>query len=69
MSLIWIPAHTTRPPLQTALSAAGTRAPTGAKMMAASISSGGCSSEAPAQVAPSSRAKACDSLSLRLVKA
>ena len=36
MSLIWMPPHTTTPPLRTALSAAGTSAPTGAKMMAAS---------------------------------
>jgi hypothetical protein len=36
MSLIWMPAHTTVPPRATALSASGTRAPSGAKMMAAS---------------------------------
>ena len=41
------------------LSAAGTSAPTGAKMMAASSVSGGASSEPPAHTAPSSRAKSC----------
>src|SRR5215469_12016200 len=49
------------PPGRTAASAAGTRAPTGAKRMAASSGSGGAWSELPAQTAPSSRAKACDS--------
>ena len=37
----WLPAHTTRPPLRTALSAAGTKAPTGANRIAASSSCGG----------------------------
>src|SRR6185312_857463 len=40
-----MPAHTTRPPLRTALSATGTRPPTGANMIAASSGSGGASSE------------------------
>src|SRR5260221_10552082 len=57
MSLIWMPAQTTRPPGATALSAAGTRAPTGAKMMAASSGSGGGASDGPARAAPSERAK------------
>ena len=57
MSLMWMPAQTTRPPLRTARSAAGTSAPTGAKMIAASSGSGGGSSESPAQTAPSARAK------------
>ena len=59
MSLIWMPPHTTTPPLRDAFSAAGTRAPTGAKMMAASSCSGGISSEPPAHAAPSARAKSC----------
>src|SRR5712692_5286170 len=41
MSLIWIPAHTTVPPFATARSATGTRAPAGAKMIAAFSGSGG----------------------------
>ena len=41
MSLMWIPAQTTTPPFAVARSAAGTSAPTGAKMIAASSSSGG----------------------------
>ena len=48
-----MPAQTTAPALRTVLSASGTRAPTGAKMMAASSFSGGVSSEPPAQTAPS----------------
>ena len=47
-----MPAQTTRPPLRTAFSARGTRSPTVAKMIAASRSSGGLSSDPPA---PSSR--------------
>ena len=38
MSLMWMPAQTTLPPLRTRRSASGTSAPTGAKMIAASIS-------------------------------
>ena len=41
MSDMWMPAQTTRPPLRTAFSAAGTSAPTGAKMIAQSSGSGG----------------------------
>jgi hypothetical protein len=52
---MWMPPHTTRPPLRTARSAAGTSAPTGANRIAASSGSGGCSSEPPAQDAPSAR--------------
>ena len=48
-----------RPARPSARSAAGTSAPTGAKMIAASSGSGGGSSEPPAQTAPSSRANAC----------
>ena len=44
---MWMPAHTTTPPFARARSAAGTSAPTGAKMIAASSSSGGRSFEAP----------------------
>ena len=58
MSLMWMPPHTTVPPFATALSAAGTSAPTGAKMSAASSSSGGGPSESPAHSAPSSSANA-----------
>jgi len=43
--------------LRTALSAKGTRSPTGAKMMAAWSNSGGISSDPPAHVAPRRRAK------------
>src|SRR5262245_23836764 len=53
ISLMWMPAQTTRPPLATARSATGTSAPTGAKMIAASSSSGGSVSEPPAHSAPS----------------
>src|SRR5262249_38709593 len=52
MSVIWMPPQTTRPPFFTALSAIGTSAPTGAKMIAASSGSGGISSQPPAQTAP-----------------
>ncbi len=53
----------------TAFSAAGTSAPTGAKMIAASSGSGGVSSEPPAHAAPSSRAKSCAAVSPGRVKA
>ena len=43
MSLMWMPAHTTVPPLRTCLSAVGTSAPTDAKMIAASNACGGAS--------------------------
>jgi hypothetical protein len=56
MSLMWMPPHTTVPPLATADRAAGTSSPAGAKMIAASSSTGGLVSEAPAQTAPRSRA-------------
>ncbi len=59
MSDMWMPAQTTVPPGARALSAAGTSSPAEAKMIAASIGSGGGSSLPPAQLAPSSRAKAC----------
>ena len=52
-----MPPHTTRPPFFTAARAAGTSAPTGAKIIAASSGSGGISSEPPAHTAPSERAK------------
>ena len=38
---MWMPAQTTLPPFATAASAAGTSSPAGAKMIAASSSSGG----------------------------
>src|SRR5215471_13982357 len=41
MSDMWMPPHTTWPPFFTARKAAGTSAPTGAKMIAASSSCGG----------------------------
>ncbi len=66
---MWIPAHTTTPPGRTAASAAGTRLPTGAKMIAASSSSGGDSSDPPAHSAPTSLANACAAASPGLVNA
>jgi hypothetical protein len=57
------------PPFFTALSASGTRLPTGAKMMAESSGSGGFSSDPPAQTAPSEVAKRCDAASPDRVKA
>ena len=44
ISLMWMPAHTTIPPGATRDSASGTRAPTGAKMIAASSGRGGADS-------------------------
>src|SRR3989304_3281052 len=41
MSLMWIPAQTTLPPLRTARSAAGTSSPAGANRSAAARSPGG----------------------------
>ena len=58
MSLMWMPAQTTRPPLRTADKAAGTSSPGVAKMIAASRASGGGSSDEPAHTAPSRRANA-----------
>ena len=55
MSLMWMPPQTTTPPLRTARSAAGTSAPTGAKMIAASSARGGVASEPPAHTAPSAQ--------------
>ena len=52
MSLMWMPPQTTWPPLDSIASAAGTSVPTGAKMITASSSENGVSSEPPAQVAP-----------------
>ena len=52
---MWMPAHTTVPPFSIARSAAGTSAPTGAKITAASSRTGGAVSEPPAHTAPSSR--------------
>ena len=69
MSDMWMPPQTTRPPFLTALSAIGTSAPTGAKMIAASSCSGGASSEPPAQIAPSDFANACAASSPVRVKA
>src|SRR6266702_4001171 len=68
MSLIWMPPHTTAPPFRVAARAAGTRAPTGAKMRAASSFSGGLSSEPPAHTAPRPRAKSCAARSPGRVK-
>ena len=69
MSDMWIPAHTTVPPLSVARSAAGTSSPTGAKMIAASSGSGTESVAAPAHSAPSSRANVCADESPLRVKA
>ena len=51
MVLIWMPPSTTVPPLRTEARAAGSKAPTGAKMMAASSSTGDRSCELPAHTA------------------
>ncbi len=59
---MWMPAQTTAPPGASARSATVTSSPTGAKMIAASSSSGR-SSEPPAHSAPSSRANACVAVS------
>ena len=60
---MWMPPHTTRPPLRTALSAIGTRSPTGAKMIAASSRTGGAWSDPPAQLAPTTMPSAAISSS------
>ena len=66
---MWIPAHTTVPPGATARSAAGTSAPTGAKISAASSGSGPGAIASPAHSAPSERASSCAALSSARVKA
>ena len=57
------------PPGASARSAAGTSAPTGAKMIAASSSSGGGPIASPAHSQPSERANACGASSPARVKA
>src|SRR5438067_13297694 len=57
------------PPGSSALSAAGTSAPTGAKIKAASSASGGVVSESPAHSAPRLRANCCFLVSPGEVKA
>ena len=57
------PAADDRAALRTAASAAGTSAPTGAKMIAASSALGRRLVRAPAHAAPSERANACASTS------
>ena len=47
MSLIWMPPQTTVPPFFVAARAAGTSAPTGAKISAASSGSGGAAVRVP----------------------
>jgi hypothetical protein len=69
MSVMWIPAQTTTPPLRTARRASGTTSPAGANTIAASSSTGGASPTAPAQEAPSARANAWPSVSPARVKA
>ena len=66
---MWMPAQTTVAPFAVARSAAGTSSPTGAKMMAASSSSGAAPSESPAHSAPSSRASSWASVSSARVNA
>ena len=66
---MWIPPQTTVPPGATARSAAGTSAPSGAKMIAASSGSGGGAPEPPAHTAPSRRANSCAASSPGRVKA
>ena len=56
---MWIPAQTTVAPFAVARSAAGTSSPAGAKMIAASSSSGAGPAESPAHSAPSSSASDC----------
>ena len=53
-----MPPQTTTPPLSTARKAAGTKAPAGAKIIAASSLAGAGLSESPAQTAPRRRANA-----------
>src|ERR1700751_3348397 len=55
---MWMPPQTTTPPLRTAARAAGTSAPIGAKMIAASSGSTGRVSDPPAQAQPSLAAQA-----------
>ena len=69
MSLMWMPPQTTTPPLRVAASAAGTSAPAGAKMRAASSGAAGASSLPPAQAAPELRANAWPAASPGRVKA
>ena len=69
MSLMWIPAHTTTPAGASARSAAGTSAPTGAKTIAASSSSGGGPIASPAHSQPSESANACEAVSSARVNA
>jgi hypothetical protein len=59
---MWMPAQTTTPPLRVARSAAGTSAPVGAKISAASTSPA-CCVESPAHAQPSESAKHCASKS------
>ena len=65
MSDMWIPARTIVAPFALARRAAGTSAPTGAKTIAASSSSGPGAMASPAHSAPSERAKSCVAVSLR----
>ena len=53
---MWIPPHTTTPPIRTARRARGTSSPAGAKTITLSSSTGGTSSPTPAHVTPRSRA-------------
>src|SRR5438309_283482 len=55
-----MPPQTTRPPFLTALSASGTSAPTGAKMMAVSSGSWGITSDQPAHADALARRKILD---------
>ena len=59
MSLMWMPAQTTTPPGAVARSAAGTSAPAGAKMIAASSGSGPGAIASPAHSAPRPSASSC----------
>ena len=69
MSLMWMPPQTTVPPGRIARSAAGTSAPTGAKMIAASSASGGGCIGAAGPLAAEPRANACAGASPGRVKA
>ena len=62
---MWIPAQTTTPPGLTARSAAGTSAPTGAKISAASSGAGAAPRRRPPTPRPSEPASACGAGVLR----
>jgi len=66
---MWMPPHTTMPPLSISFNAFGTRFPAGEKIIAASSFSGACCNEPPAQAAPSCNANCCAAVSPSRVNA